>query len=98
MSLAFIGGLCNTVVLPSGTDDEVREHVLYILSAAKEGGLVIGAHSIGEDISLERYEFIHSLLVEYGGRPRPGTFPQWTQRRQTSFVVSDRSVRSGPQN
>ena len=96
--LAFIGGLCNTVVLPSGTDDEVREHVLYILSAAKEGGLVIGAHSIGEDISLERYEFVHSLLAEYAGRPSPGTFPQWTQRRQTSFVVSDRSVRSGPQN
>jgi uroporphyrinogen decarboxylase len=85
--LAFIGGLCNTIILPSGTNDEVREHVLYILSAAKEGGLVIGAHSIGGDIPLERYEFVHSLLVEYGGRPRPGTFPQWTQRRQPPYAV-----------
>ena len=94
--LGFIGGLCNTVILPSGTDQEVREHVSYVLGAAKEGGLVVGAHSIGEDVSLERYEFVHSLLVEYAGRPGPGTFPQWIQRNGRSFVVGDGSVRGGP--
>lgn len=93
--LAFIGGLCNTIILPSGTDDEVREHVLHVLSAAKEGGLVIGTGNIGGDIPLERYEFVHLLLTEHGGRPRPGTFPQWTQRRQQMpFSVIDGSVRS----
>ena len=74
-SLALVGGLCNTIILPSGTDHEVREHVLRALGAAREGGVVLGCHSIGADISLERYEYLHSLLAEYGGRPRPGALP-----------------------
>lgn len=81
-SLAFVGGLCNTRVLPTGTDAEVRDHVLHVLSAGKEGGLVIGCHSIGGDISLERYEFLHSLLAECGGRPRSGSF---------YFIVGDKT-------
>ena len=74
--LTFMGGLDNTIILPSGTDDEVREHVLHVLGAGKGGGLVIGTHSVGADISLERCDFVHTLLTEYGGRPRPGTFLQ----------------------
>jgi hypothetical protein len=36
--------------------------------------LVVGCHSIGADISLERYDFVQSLISQYGGRPRAGTF------------------------
>ena len=72
--LAFVGGLDNTGILPGGTCDEVRAHVLRVLQAGQDGGVVIGSHSIGADISLERYEFLHYLLMEYGRRPRPGTF------------------------
>jgi hypothetical protein len=71
--LAFVGGLDNTGILPGGTSDEVRAHVLRVLQAGQDGGVVIGSHSIGADISLERYQFLHDLLVEYGRRPRPGT-------------------------
>lgn len=69
--LAFVGGVCNTEVLPWGTDADVRAHVEHVLSIAGEGGLVIGSHSIGPDVSLERYELFMDILHAHG-RPRPG--------------------------
>jgi uroporphyrinogen decarboxylase len=69
--LAFVGGMCNTQVLPCGTDAEVRAHVNHVLSVAGDGGLVIGSHSIGPDVSVERYDLFMEVLHDYG-RPRPG--------------------------
>lgn len=69
--LAFVGGLCNSRVLPGGSDEEVRYHVERVLSIADEGGLVIGSHSIGNDVTQERYDLIMEILYEHG-RPRPG--------------------------
>ena len=68
--LAFVGGLCNSRILPQGTPAEVRAHVEHVLQAGEGGGLVIGSHSIGADISLERYEFVMRILAEHG-RPLP---------------------------
>ena len=68
--LAFVGGLCNSRILPQGTPAEVRAHVEHVLQAGEGGGLVIGSHSIGADISLERYEFVMQILAEHG-RPLP---------------------------
>jgi uroporphyrinogen decarboxylase len=69
-SLAYIGGLCNSEILPAGTSEQVRTHVERVVQAGKDGGLVIGSHSIGPDISLERFEFVVKLLAEHG-RPLP---------------------------
>lgn len=69
--LAFVGGLCNSRILPTGSDAEVRRHVEHVLSIGTDGGLVIGSHSIGNDIAQQRYDFIMDILHEYG-RPRPG--------------------------
>ena len=68
--LAFVGGLCNSRILPQGTAAEVRDHVEHVLKAGEGGGLVVGSHSIGADISLERYEFVMRILAEHG-RPLP---------------------------
>lgn len=68
--LAFMGGLCNSRILPEGSREEVRYHVERLLEAGEDGGLVIGSHSIGSDISLERYEFVMQILAEHG-RPLP---------------------------
>ncbi len=67
--LAIVGGLCNSVVLPSGSDHDVREHVLHVLRAGEGGGLAIGSHTIASDISLERYNYVMSLLRQYGQYP-----------------------------
>ncbi|MAG37503.1 MAG: hypothetical protein CL878_14805 [Dehalococcoidia bacterium] len=64
--LALIGGVDNAHVLPRGTDEEVRQHVLPRLEAGRDGGLVIGSHSIGPDISVARYDYFVSLVREYG--------------------------------
>jgi uroporphyrinogen decarboxylase len=69
--LAFVGGLCNTLILPTGTNDEVRRHVEHVLSVADEGGLVIGSHSISNDFSQERYDLVMEILYQHG-RPQPG--------------------------
>lgn len=69
--LAFVGGLCNSLVLPGQSDEKVRNHVEHVLSIANEGGLVIGSHSISNDITQERYEFFMDILCRYG-RPKPG--------------------------
>jgi len=67
--LALIGGLSNGLVLPRGNPDEVREHVLYMMSAGREGGLVLGSHSIGDDISLETWDLAYRTYVEHREYP-----------------------------
>jgi uroporphyrinogen decarboxylase len=68
--LVLIGGLDNAGILPRGDRDEVREHVLRVLEAGREGGLVLGMHSVGPDISVETYDYVIELLREYGTYPR----------------------------
>jgi hypothetical protein len=41
----------------SGDRDRIARHVVPIIEAGKNGGLVIGIHSIGPNISLDDYEF-----------------------------------------
>jgi uroporphyrinogen decarboxylase len=65
-NLAYIGGLCNARILPQGTKEEIEAHVREILSAGEEGGLVIGTHSIGPDIPVQTYDFVHQLIRRYG--------------------------------
>ncbi len=67
--LALVGGLCNSLILPQGTAEEVRNHVLRVLQAGQGGGLVIGAHSIGPDISQERYDEVIGLLRRHWHYP-----------------------------
>ena len=66
--LGLVGGLDNSVILPRGDRDEVRAHVQRCLSIAKEGGYVIGAHTIGPDISVTTYDYVSELIDEYDRR------------------------------
>jgi uroporphyrinogen decarboxylase len=61
--LTFIGGLDNAHTLRAGTKKEVEAHVMRILSVGRDGGLIVGSHSVGPDVPVENYElawrFIH---------------------------------------
>lgn len=60
--LALLGGICNSVILPRGDRGEIATHVHEVRSVGKEGGLIIGSHSIGPDISVDTYDwFIHCV-------------------------------------
>jgi hypothetical protein len=65
--LVCVGGLDNAVILPRGDRAEIRDHVRHVLSAGKEGGLVVATHSFGPDVSVETVEYLRELLDLYGG-------------------------------
>ena len=62
--LALIGGMCNIHVLTRGSHRQIEEQTKSILDAARDGGVVIGTHSIDSDVPVENYEFYNSLLGE----------------------------------
>ena len=64
--LAFIGGMCNAHVLPSGDREAIRRQTLGIIEAGRDGGVVIGAHSIGPDIAPESYQWYRDLVEQCG--------------------------------
>jgi uroporphyrinogen decarboxylase len=58
--LALVGGLDNAHILPRGDPGEVRRHVQRVLDAGRDGGTVLGMHSVGPDVSVATYdEVIH---------------------------------------
>ena len=65
-SLALLGGLDNAHILTRASLPDLEAHVMHVLEAGQDGGLVIGAHSIGPDVSVERYDFVHQLIMEHG--------------------------------
>ena len=67
--LAFCGGLDNAFILPRGERDEIENHVAHVLEAGRDGGLIIGTHSIGPDISVETYDFLRGLIRKLGRYP-----------------------------
>ncbi len=63
-TLAFLGGLDNAHIMVSAPLDELEAHVRRILAIGRDGGLVIGGHSIGPDIAVERYDRVNRLILE----------------------------------
>jgi len=53
--LILIGGMCNAHTLPNGPISAIQAQAKAIISAGREGGVVIGSHSIGPDIPPEHY-------------------------------------------
>lgn len=60
--LALIGGMCNISTLAEGTPSEIEHEAESIVEAAKEGGVIIGTHSIDSDIPVGNYEIYYSVL------------------------------------
>lgn len=64
---AFIGTMCNTVLLPRGSPQAIRAETLRTLRAAADGGFVFGsAHTIGADVPVANYEAFRDTLREHG--------------------------------
>lgn len=62
--LAYIGGMCNAHVLPRGSKANIKAQVDRVKEAAQDGGVIIGAHSIGSDVPPENYDYYQSLVAE----------------------------------
>jgi len=49
-------------VLTQGSRDQIARQAAEIVEAARDGGVIIGTHSIDSDIPVENYDFYHSTL------------------------------------
>jgi uroporphyrinogen decarboxylase len=63
--IIFFGGMCNTRILPKGDKKEIEALVRPLAELGREGGLIIGMASIGDDISPETYDYYIHLLDKY---------------------------------
>ena len=64
--IVFFGGVCNKYILPKGDKKEIENHVRPLIELGREGGLVIGQASIGDDVEPEVYDYYMSLVKKYG--------------------------------
>jgi len=65
----FFGGMCNTRILPRGDRAEIERFVKPLIELGREGGLVLGSASIGDDIAPETYDYYMSLVKRLGIHP-----------------------------
>jgi uroporphyrinogen decarboxylase len=64
--LGMIGCIDNVHILPSGTKSEIEKMTREVLELARDGGIVVGVHSLGDDIPVENIDFYFDLLDKYG--------------------------------
>lgn len=60
--LVMIGGMCNVRTLASGTFAEIKREAEEIAEAAKDGGVMIGTHSVDADIPACNYDYYYSVV------------------------------------
>jgi len=64
--LAVIGGMWHTHTLPFGSKKEIEHEAAAIVEVARDGGVIIGSHSIEGYIPVENYDCYHNFIVKYG--------------------------------
>ena len=64
--LRFVGGVCNSHILPGSDLPSLRRHVERLVDAGRAGGLVIGTHSIGPDIPPANYDLYRQIVSRRG--------------------------------
>ncbi len=64
--LVLTGGMCNTKTLVSGTPAEIAAEARQLIDLGRDGGLVIGSHSVSPEIPLENFVIYHETCVQYG--------------------------------
>ncbi|MBM4029398.1 MAG: hypothetical protein FJ280_28980 [Planctomycetes bacterium] len=64
--MAFIGAMDNCHILPQGSQEEITTHIRRLAELGRDGGLILGGHSIGPDISVEHYEWAMAARERYG--------------------------------
>jgi hypothetical protein len=60
--LVLIGGMCNIQTLATGSRAEIERQAREVAEAGRAGGVVIGTHSIDEDIPVDNYDHYCSVL------------------------------------
>jgi len=64
--LVLTGGMCNTHTLVEGPVSKVREEARRIIDLGREGGIVIGTHSVSPEIPIEHFAAYVEECERYG--------------------------------
>jgi len=64
--LILVGGMCNTHTLVCGTREQIESEAEEIIDLGRNGGVVIGTHSVSPEIPLENFMIYHNTCAAYG--------------------------------
>lgn len=64
--LILTGGMCNTRTLPFGTPDEIEREAKELIDMGRNGGVVIGTHSISPEVPIDSFAVYHNTCLTYG--------------------------------
>jgi uroporphyrinogen decarboxylase len=64
--LILTGGMCNTRTLVKGTPAEIENEARELIDLGRDGGLVIGTHSVSPEIPIENYAVYDRFCRTYG--------------------------------
>ncbi len=64
--VVFFGSMCNTVVLPRGSKEEIRAMVLRHMRLARQGRCIVGpTHSVSAEVPPENFDYMFQLIQEW---------------------------------
>jgi hypothetical protein len=64
--LILTGGMCNTDTLINGPVSKIQDEARQLIDLGREGGLVIGTHSVSPEIPLENFQVYDEVCRTYG--------------------------------
>ncbi len=65
-NLILTGGMCNTVTLVKGPVERIEKEAKELIDLGRDGGVVIGTHSISPEIPLEHFAIYDDICHTYG--------------------------------
>jgi uroporphyrinogen-III decarboxylase len=65
-NLILTGGMCNTHTLVRGSKQEIEAEAREIIDLGRDGGIVIGTHSVSPEVPLENFVIYHDVCTTYG--------------------------------
>ncbi len=68
--LILTGGMCNTQTLLRGTTAEIEAETRRLIDLGRDGGFVIGTHSVSPEIPLESFATYQRTCAQYGNFSR----------------------------
>lgn len=64
--LVLTGGMCNTDTLINGPEERIRHEACELIEMGRDGGVVIGTHSVSPEIPLENFVIYDQMCRTYG--------------------------------
>ena len=64
--IILTGGMDNTETLLKGPRARIEREARELIDMGRQGGVVIGTHSISPEIALENFEIYHKTCLTYG--------------------------------